>query len=66
MKLTKDLMSEFKIKDLDQVHFCLGMQICCDSSSGCIIIDQEKYIYETLERFGMKDCNETSIYAIRL
>ena len=36
------------------------MQICCDSSSGCITIDQGKYIYETLERFGMKDCNGAS------
>ena len=60
MKLKKGLMNEFKKKDLGQVYVCLGMQICCDLSSGCIITDQEKYIYETMERFGMKDCNETS------
>ena len=48
------------MKDVGQVHFCLRMQICYDSISSCITIDQEKYIYETLERFGMKDCNGTS------
>ena len=53
-------MTEFKMKDQGQVHFCLGMQICCDLSSGCITKDQEKCIYETLERSGTKDCNESS------
>ncbi len=57
-KILKDgLKKEFKMKDLGQAHYCLGMRIQVNGNDGELSLDQEKYIRELLVRFGMEDCN---------
>ena len=57
LSLKNSLMATFKMKDLGEAHFCLGMKIECNINEGWISLDQ-KTICDVLEKFGMKDCNE--------
>lgn len=50
------LTSNFKMKDLGEAQYCLGIRIKRDKDKGIIYLDQEKYINEILEKFGMNDC----------
>jgi hypothetical protein len=54
MKIKKQLCSEFKMKDLGEAKQCLGIRITREANQ--ISLDQEKYIEEILERFGMSNC----------
>lgn len=51
----QSISSEFKMKDLGPVHFCLGMRIRQDQNG--IAIDQERYSLAVLKRFNMDQCN---------
>lgn len=58
-KLKKLLSSEFKMKDLGQIHFCVG--ICIKrTEDGEYQIHQKPYIESVLKRFGMEDAKEVS------
>lgn len=54
------LKVKFKIRDLGCVKDILGMHVDRDGV-GDIKISQRMYIQDVLERFGMVDCNPTSI-----
>lgn len=54
--LKEHLNSEFKIKDLGNVKYFLGVRIKCNYETGIITLDQENYIEQILKRFGMSDC----------
>lgn len=57
-KRLKEIMANyFKIKDLGEAKFCLGVRINQNRSRGEIYIDQKKYIEEILGKFGMTNCN---------
>jgi Reverse transcriptase (RNA-dependent DNA polymerase) len=43
-KLKMSLMKEFKMKDLAEAHYCLGIRIQRDRRNGVIILDQQKHI----------------------
>ncbi|RDX99779.1 hypothetical protein CR513_17123, partial [Mucuna pruriens] len=61
---TKRFMTKnFKMKDLGEASFALGIQILIDRSEGILRLSQEKYINKVLERFDMKDSKlgDTSI-----
>lgn len=60
-RVKTDLMTEFRMKDFGQIHFCLGMRIEINAEKQTISVDQTKYILSLLNRFGMADCNEVSI-----
>lgn len=49
------LMSEFKMTDLGQVSFFLGIQVKQLSSPSRIVIHQQHYIQRPLEKFNMAD-----------
>ena len=49
------LSKKFKMKDLGDVSFVLGIQIHQDRSWGILRLSQKSYIKKALKRFGMKD-----------
>lgn len=51
----KVLTSRFKITDLGQVTYYLGLCIIRDVTTGIIFLSQETYIQKILERFGMQN-----------
>ena len=54
---TKFLSKNFKMKDLGNASFVLGIQILQDLSQGILQSSQKSYIEKVLNRFGMKDCS---------
>ena len=50
------LAVEFKMKDLDMMHYFLGMEVWQNADG--ISLGQGKYIVEILKRFGMMDCKD--------
>ena len=51
------LMKQLKMKDLGEIHYCLGIRVQRDRTEGTISLDQQKYIENTLARFNMNECN---------
>ena len=50
------LTKNFKMKDLGDASFVLGIKIHRDHSWGVLGLSQKSYIEKVLARFGMKDC----------
>lgn len=50
LKLKSNLKKKFKMKDMGQARFCLGLQITRDRKRGKIWLDQRQYIGEILEK----------------
>jgi len=55
MKL--DLTKHFKVKDLGEVKFLLGIEIIRDRKSGSINLSQQAYINQLLKRFNLQNVN---------
>lgn len=55
--LKNELMSQFKMKDIGEARFVLGMQIIRDRKNNKLWLDQQLYIEEILKRYKMWDCN---------
>ena len=53
------ITSRFKMKDLGQMHHCLGLRFRFDGHGG-VSIDQERHILDMLQRFGMDSANPVS------
>lgn len=51
-----ELSKRFKMKDLGEICYCLGMHVERDRTKGKIYLDQRKYILEVLNKFGLSDC----------
>lgn len=56
-ELKSTLSSKFRMKYLGEVSTILGMRISRDRSKKTISIDQTKYIYAILNKFGMSNCH---------
>ena len=52
--LLQDLRMDFALKDLGDLHFFLGIEVKRVGSG--ILLSQEKYVHDILERVGMKGC----------
>lgn len=52
----EELHKKFKIKDLGDINYCLGIHVERDRTKGILYLDQRKYIQEVLNKFGMSDC----------
>lgn len=48
------LMQYLEMKDLGKATQCVGLNVTRDGDN--FMIDQEKYIKDVLDRFGMSDC----------
>ncbi|MGB1481629.1 MAG: reverse transcriptase domain-containing protein [Flavobacteriales bacterium] len=58
IKKTKDtLKSTYSMTDQGELRWCLGMRVLRDRNNKIITLDQQRYILDVLERFGMSDCN---------
>jgi hypothetical protein len=57
-KLKKMFMSEFKCKDLGEVHYLLGLKITRNRIERQLFISQETYTKSVLEKFRMSACNK--------
>ena len=51
VKIKEELSARFKMKDLGQLRYCLG--IVCEQSAGCIKLNQRPYIDNLVRRFGL-------------
>ena len=56
-----ELRQRYRIKDLGELSWCLGMSITRDWNKGTITIDQSKYAGDVLKRFGMSDCKPVQV-----
>jgi hypothetical protein len=61
-EMKKLLQSQFKMTDLGEMKYFLGIEVNRTSSS--VTISQKKYITEMLEKFGMADCRKTDTPAV--
>lgn len=59
-KLKIFLHSRFKMKDLGEARFCIGLKITRDRVNGKIWLDQQQYVKDVLERFNMANCSPVS------
>ena len=50
----RKIVAEFKMKDLDMMHYFLGMEVWQNTDG--IFLKQGNYVVEILKRFGMMDC----------
>jgi len=56
---TKGLLSKrFKMKDMDQLHYCLGVNIVYGQN--CVWLHQQQYVTLMLRKFGLADANTVS------
>ena len=59
-QIKSQLQQGFKMKDLGEAHYILGMQITHKRAEKSIHLHQQHYINTVLERFGMSDCKAVS------
>ena len=59
-ELKATLSQEFRMKDLGEIHHCLGIRITRDREKGMIELDQQAYIQQIIDRFGMSNANPVS------
>lgn len=52
--LKKFLTSNFKMKDLGEAKYCLGIKITRDFQAGKLWLDQENYTQQILEKFNVR------------
>lgn len=56
LELKEELSKCFKMKDLGQLRYCLGIEFEQNEKENTICLSQRKYIQDLLERFNMEDC----------
>lgn len=56
LKLKNRLKQEFKIKDLGELSYALGLRFTRDKKTNGYRIDQKHYIEDMLKKFNMEDC----------
>jgi len=61
LRFKEDIKKKFKIKDLGELSWCLGMEITRDRKKRTLQISQREYTLDILEQFGMKDCNPVGV-----
>lgn len=54
--IVAELSSHFKLRDLGETAFLLGIKIIRDRSKRMITLCQRQYIVDTLDRYGLADC----------
>lgn len=59
-KLKSFLHDRFKVKDLGEANFCLGLRITRDRKNGKLCVDQQHYIDSILRQFNLANCNPAS------
>ena len=55
-EVVRDMGKHFKLKDLGELKWCLGVRVERDRSTRSLTLDQENYVDEILSEFSMTDC----------
>lgn len=58
--LKKELSRTFKMKDLGEATYLLGLAITRDRKAGKIWLDQSSYTNRIIQEYGVEDCNPVS------
>ena len=56
--IKNELSQRFKMKDLGEAHFILGLQIHRDRARRRLCVSQSQYVKSVLSRFSMEECKE--------
>jgi transposase InsO family protein len=56
IKFKQAISERFKMKDLEELSWILGMEVRRDRGKGVLEINQTAYIDQMMQRFGMADC----------
>ena len=59
--LKLELMKVFKMRDLEGLHYCLGVEFERNKETHTIIMNQRSYIEEVLKCFNMEECKPIRI-----
>ena len=59
-EVKQQLQSQFKMKDLGKLHYCLGIMISDDQTNKVIEMHQKQYILLMLEKYGLLDAKSVS------
>ena len=59
-QVKKLLQSQFKMKDMGELHYCLGITIKQDKADKTVEIQQKQYIMRILEKYGLQDSKPVS------
>ena len=62
-KFKADISSRFKITDLGELKWILGMEVVRDRKNRTLTLHQRKYIRDILALFKMQDCHPRSVLA---
>ena len=57
MTVKKKLFEQFKMKDLGELKYYLGLEISRDRNRRKLQISQQKYIDDLLAKFNIENCN---------
>jgi len=61
LQVKEELSQKFKMKDLGDLHFFLGMEVERDRAQRLLYINQIGYLKEILKRFCMEDCKAIGV-----
>lgn len=57
-KIKEEMKRDFKIKELGDIKYCLGIEIHRDRALKKIVMNQKGYILKTAEKFGVLECKD--------
>ncbi len=55
-KIVNFLKCDFSIKELGELHYCLGIKVERNRKEKKLFLSQKGYIEQVVERFGLSDC----------
>jgi len=59
LETKESLSAKFQMKDLGQLHVCLGIN--AEFNSAYLKLHQKHYIQQIVKKYGMSECNITAI-----
>ena len=61
MEALKSMMiTQFKMKDMGRLHYCLGVSIEYDEQQKCVWLHQKQYILDMLKKYGLLEAKTVS------
>ena len=60
LDLKMEFSTRFEMKDMGELHYCLGIGVIQDKDAGVIKLHQKQYIQRLLEKYRMSDANPVS------
>jgi len=61
-KVKNILNKAFKIKNLGKAKIIIGIRVIKDRFKGILILNQALYVYQVLEKKGIKDCSINDVF----